>query len=759
MTLKKLELSGFKSFGRKETLFFDAPVVAIVGPNGSGKSNVAEAFRWVLGEQSLKSLRGKKGEDLIFNGSSSLGRLSRASATVTFDNTNRKFSTIDFDEVVISREVFRDGSNEYKINGSVVRLRDIIELLASISLGASGHHIISQGEADRILNAGAVERRAMIEDALGLKIYQWKLGESEKKLAKTEDNIKQVESIRREIAPHLKFLKKQVEKIEKVRELKTELQSLYGEYLKREELYLAETKEKLTREISNPKATLESVTKQLAEKETKHQNGGHQSEIVEEENKLRELETKIRTLRLQKDDLARALGRLEGLLEVKEKEELRHRGGQAKRSVPLADVETWVADLDGKFSEIESASDLEAVKKTISNLRAHLHDFLKNYPSTGSGQVNLPTEELDKLKDEHDKLQKQVEELDREETKWQSEVMDCKEAVVLLRQTAQNAEHDFYELRAKKSELELTVRMLSAKQETLVVEETNFKRELGEAGTLVGREVLNYEGISLAWDEIKNEERSVQEDRRRKIERLKIRLEDMGVESGEVLREHDEVTARDAFLAKELEDLAGSKASLVAIMTDLRAKIDAEFNTGITKINQEFQKFFALLFGGGNAGLELLKPIQAASAKASASQEEKELMDDLLSSGEIEEEKESKSGIEINVSLPRKKIKGLAMLSGGERALTSIALLFAMSQVNPPPFLILDETDAALDEANSRKYADMIENLSKYSQLILITHNRETMSRASILYGVTMGSDSVSRLISIKFDEAAQYAK
>ena len=126
---------------------------------------------------------------------------------------------------------------------------------------------------------------------------------------------------------------------------------------------------------------------------------------------------------------------------------------------------------------------------------------------------------------------------------------------------------------------------------------------------------------------------------------------------------------------------------------------------------------------------------------------------------EGEDDTESKSGIEINVSLPRKKIKGLTMLSGGERALTSIALLFAMSQVNPPPFLVLDETDAALDEANSRKYADMIENLSKYSQLILITHNRETMSRAGILYGVTMGADSVSRLISIKFDEAAQYAK
>jgi len=109
--------------------------------------------------------------------------------------------------------------------------------------------------------------------------------------------------------------------------------------------------------------------------------------------------------------------------------------------------------------------------------------------------------------------------------------------------------------------------------------------------------------------------------------------------------------------------------------------------------------------------------------------------------------------------LPQKKVKELTMLSGGERSLTSIALLFAISQVNPPPFLVLDETDAALDEANSRRYGDMIETLAKYSQLVVVTHNRETMSRANVLYGVTLGADGASKLLSIKFDDAAAYAK
>lgn len=123
------------------------------------------------------------------------------------------------------------------------------------------------------------------------------------------------------------------------------------------------------------------------------------------------------------------------------------------------------------------------------------------------------------------------------------------------------------------------------------------------------------------------------------------------------------------------------------------------------------------------------------------------------------EDDEAQEGIEISVKLPNKKVSGLDMLSGGERALTSIALIFAMSQINPPLFIILDETDAALDEANSRRYGDMIEALAKKSQLILITHNRETMGRAGILYGVTMAGDGVSKLLSVKFDEAVAVAK
>jgi chromosome segregation protein len=212
------------------------------------------------------------------------------------------------------------------------------------------------------------------------------------------------------------------------------------------------------------------------------------------------------------------------------------------------------------------------------------------------------------------------------------------------------------------------------------------------------------------------------------------------------------VSERDQFLVKEMEDLEKSMIALQNLIKELKEKIDIEFKEGVKKINVEFQEFFSLMFGGGHASLSIV--VESKKRRATEVDEDGEPIE-LESDEEIVFEK----GIEINVSLPHKKVKEINAFSGGERSLTSIALLFAMSQVNPPPFLVLDETDAALDESNSRKYGDMLEKLSAHSQLVVVTHNRETMSRAGVLYGITIGSDEASKLLSVKFDEATAIAK
>src|SRR5665213_1378260 len=237
MRLKSIELAGFKSFAKKTQLEFGSAITSVVGPNGSGKSNIAESFRFVLGEQSMKSMRGKRGEDLIWNGSNATPRAGRASVKLIFDNSDRALN-LDFDEVAIERVVHRDGGNDYLLNGSSVRLRDIQGLLSQANIGASGHHIISQGEADRVLTSSAPERREMIEDALGLTAFLYKREEAERKIQRAAENMREVEASRRELLPHLKFLQSQVKKIEEGEKLRDELTEKYAEYLKRESVYL-----------------------------------------------------------------------------------------------------------------------------------------------------------------------------------------------------------------------------------------------------------------------------------------------------------------------------------------------------------------------------------------------------------------------------------------------------------------------------------------------------------------------------------------
>jgi chromosome segregation ATPase len=759
MYLKSLEIAGFKSFAKKSTLDFTSSISGIVGPNGSGKSNVAEGFRFVLGEQSIKSLRGKRGEDLIFNGGGDLGRQNRASVKVVFDNTKRVLN-VDFDEVTLERVVHRDSSNEYRINGSQVRLKDIIELLAGAHIGASGHHIISQGEADKILNANLRERREMIEDALGLKIYQYKKQESQKKLEKTDENIKSVESLRREIAPHLKFLKKQVEKIEKTFEMKKSLAVLYREYFKREEIYLKHERSRIESERKAPTAELEKLARELAVAKAqlaKSSAGDVKSgEIIA-------LETKIADTRAEKDfatlDLGRIEGQIAGLERMTAKEKLQQASAENK-TIYMRDVESLADRIIADMEAGEKQDSLSAVKDILNKVKSFVQDFVVHNRGVRDDAL-LRENEAEKAKLEESKkvLMEKVAETVATLSQLQKEYTALKEAIDGEKDLNRDAEKNILISMARQNELHGMLGILKSQEDRLVLLEEDFKRELSEAYVLAGRDTMDFQkhelldgsGQAVSTEAVYAEMRHIQEERRKQIEKMKVRLEDAGGGNSEdVMKEYKEAEERDAFLARELEDLQKSAESLRGMIAELDVRLDTEFKQGILKINGQFQEYFSLMFGGGTASLAVVREKKKKRA-------EFDMEGNPLLSGELEEEGDE--GVDIVVSLPRKKIKGLVMLSGGERALTSIALLFAVSQVNPPPFIILDETDAALDEANSKKYGDMITNLSKYSQLILITHNRETMSRAGVLYGVTMGSDGASKLLSIKFDEAVVVAK
>jgi len=230
--------------------------------------------------------------------------------------------------------------------------------------------------------------------------------------------------------------------------------------------------------------------------------------------------------------------------------------------------------------------------------------------------------------------------------------------------------------------------------------------------------------------------------------------------------EYKETKERYDFLKDQSDDLNKSMADLEKIITDLDATIEQRFNQSFEKINEQFGKYFKVLFNGGNAKLSLVKEeleeeeeleeLEEEKAGGSGDKGQAEDKDVLKVATAAKEKKAEKvvTGVEIMATPPGKKLKSINMLSGGERALSSIALICAILDNNPSPFVVLDEVDAALDEANSIKFASIVANLSKKSQFIVITHNRATMEKANILYGVTMGDDGVSKLLSIKMEEA-----
>ena len=756
MRLKRLELFGFKSFGRKAVLDFNSQIIAVVGPNGSGKSNVAEAIRFVLGEQSMKSMRGKRGEDLIFNGSQSTSRSNRANVTIVFDNSKHEFA-LDYDEVAITREVYRDGTNQYLINGSQVRLKDIFELLAAVHIGASGHHMISQGEADRILNANPKERREMLEDALGLKIYQYKRVESERRLEKTEENMKEAEALRREIAPHLRFLKKQVEKINEGREIRERLIGLYREYLKREEIYLEHKKNDILGRKHAPSGELAdlSIKIERAREQLTGESAGD-----EKSRRLLDVESKLRDMRMRHDDLSRTAGRIDGMIEFEEKQLRKKQEALAhKEDIPvrLGDIEILQNTLEADIASILHSDDIGVIRETLGRLRHAIRSFVIHH-SEVAGHKMLTDEdyrELQELRGEKAKADEAQDAVLAESRILEVEYQAVKAEIDEEKERSRDTERALFEMMNRRSELQSLLDRIRSEEENFARESRRLEEELNEAGILLGRVVLDYSSIAVNLEEVLGEPREIQETRRREIERGKIRLEDIGA-AGDVdaEKEYHETIERDAYLEREAADLAETQRSLYALIAELNEKLDIEFRDGVRKINKQFGEFFQLMFGGGVAELLVVK-----IEKRRRKDVDIDLSD--IPGGVLgeEDEEDNEEGVDVSVSLPHKKIRGLQMLSGGERALTSIALLFAISQVNPPPFMVLDETDAALDEANSRKYGDMIENLAKYSQLLVITHNRETMSRAGTLYGITMGNDAVSKTLSISFEAAAEAAK
>ncbi|MEI7426069.1 MAG: AAA family ATPase [Candidatus Moraniibacteriota bacterium] len=770
MFLKKLEINGFKSFATKTVLDFSVSanndgvrgITAIVGPNGSGKSNIADAMRWVIGEQSMKNLRSKKSEDIIFAGSGKKAKLGSAFVTLYFDNSEKRLP-LEFDEVSISRKIFRSGESEYLVNGSKVRLQDIVDILAKAGVGKESHAIINQGMADSVLNATPLERRFVIEEAAGVKQYQIKKERSLRKLETTKINLVRVGELIEEIRPHLKVLKRQAEKAaqsevvsKELKEKQTKLYTYLWNKFNADKINLNEEKDTLGAKMNNIQREADKLLDEV----------NRRSKEEKTNETLVELEKIQREKRGKLNELERELIISEGRIELeKEKqksiriiEEIKIQSQPVDLSYIKGNLEEIRRDQEILVQKLNVANDLSAleavrelarkIQQKLTELRGDIERGKKDSPMPEKKVAPKPVEIIVPVDSEAIiKLKVRVEQVHNEmqtlEQDLQKIVREIQAEIALDRNKRQQFFQIERELRLKQdetnafkdkyNEFKISLAKIEVREEDL---RGRILEELKIEADLLNKTLEVVDQFSLE----------------REIAKLKFQMEQIGGIDPLVVTEYDETEKRFNFLTTESQDLENALVSLREVIREMEKKVNEKFHETFDEINKEFSKYFRIIFGGGDAHLTKVKIKTRRTLEGD---------EDLINSqtDKDEDDDQAEIGIDITACPAGKKISNLSMLSGGERSLTSLALLFAIIAHNPPPFSILDEVEAALDEANSKRFGRIIQELSDRTQFVIITHNRETMRQAALLYGVTMGEDGMSKLLSVKIDQVGKGGK
>jgi len=890
MYLEKLEIQGFKSFAHKNLLKFPGMldetkrgITAIVGPNGSGKSNIADAIRWVLGEQSMKVLRGKKSEDIIFFGSSKLNKLGMSEVSLFLNNEDHKAS-IDYTQLVLTRRVYRDGLSEYSLNNSRVRLADIQMLLAKSKFGQKTYSVIGQGMVEGFLNTSLADRKEFFDEATGVKQYQIKRDDSLNKLRSSYENLNQVQMLLTEIEPRLKSLTRQVNKLKKRGEIESQLQELQLQYYGK---IWHELNDKFT-ELN--KRFLE-IDKIKLEKDKKLDNLNRKLNQLEAQNKTSEeflkWQNELMNLQNGKDQLTKQLAKLDAQLEIKMEANGQFdlswlTGKKEEYEIKIKTINKEINDSEiilnqetNKQNEYRSKK--EAIDKEINNLNKNFYNYAPNLDKVESGALDRKIKNILNKIDiiNNEKNINKIIEINieiKKELKYILEILKKYSDKENLDETQDN----FKKLITEKEELLIKInernvylsakgeriRMLKEKKDELSRELGNIENKLKRHGSgyAAGSAGKDRDKLKLSLSRIEDQfiglkEKIGQQSRKEGEERafffelqkkvrnlqneinshnnnlneikvnstryetklegleaeirhsygslkkikanrmagqinvdelfaginnLKRQLDQIGGIDPEIEKEYMETKERFDFLSGQVNDLASAISSLEKIIKDLDLIIKERFDKEFELIQEKFEEYFKILFDGGNAKvIKVLAEEEDDSAITSS-----EFLTGKKDQGQTVEQSLEKAvgennakaddigikkikflqkhnatglaGIEIKATPPGKKIKNISMLSGGERALTAIALICAIISANPSPFVVLDEVDAALDEANSERLARILEDLSHKTQFIVITHNRATMRRANILYGVTMQDNGISKLISIKLDEAGE---
>jgi len=766
MFLKSLVLRGFKTFADKTALEFEdtSGITAIVGPNGCGKSNVVDAFRFVLGEGNFRELRVNTLPEVIFAGTTARKPLSLAEVILTFDNSTRRLP-IEYAEVMVRRRTFRDGQSEFSINNQACRLKDIRDLFLDTGLSTESMSIIGQGRVDAVLSSQPEERRVIFEEVAGILKYKNRKLEVERKLILTEQNLLRITDLKVEIGEQVINLEAQAKKAREYQELSTRLQGLEKAIFKKQLLSLLEKRTEVEARIVSLKAKeseseerrrkqqeeklslfnslkeaereveeAQRALEELNEKIESERSGAlieRERALFEERNKLRDLAEEERFLSFEIKKIADELSSLKVKKEGLEKkigewsEASAEECGELKETVQL---------INKLLKQLNSLSQLLYAKNSIvlpSQAEDHILGVLKEETQRLAGEEKSLSES-EKLKVEGlEEIGVKLEEL--------KAALGQKEAAPVIEEA-----ESLKPLLAQKAEIQEKIHQLKivreAGQKRLEELEQAPQEEKGDTEQLFREQVVEAR-LQSDLDQIKDR---VESEYNLTVDELLIlELEDLSILKGKkeveelrgrlralepvnllAIEEFDRVKERYNFIEEQHNDLNSARENLKTLIAELDLKAREDFISTIAKVSQNFSETFAALFEGGEAKIEL-----------------EEGKDPLV------------AGIEILVCPSKRKWLNLSLMSGGERALTAIAILFACLKTQPTPLCLLDEVDAPLDDANVVRFASFLSQYKKHTQIIVITHNKRTMEVADTIYGITMEEPGISKLISMKMEK------
>ena len=735
----------------------------IIGPNGSGKSNITDAVLWALGEQSPAAVRGVTMQDVISEGGGSIGARSSAEVEVVFEAPEGS----EFSEISISRRLTRDGEGEYRLNGARCRLVDVIEVLSDANLGKEMHSVISQGQVDSIVGSKPAQRRLLIEEAAGLGKFRRRRRRSELKLKATRENLSRALDVEREAKRALRPLKEQANAAEIGARIEREELGLKARLISEEVRFgqdrLDAAKERAERargRRSGLETRLGKVSeRRLAAEERFADRDRMRTELWETLNGLRGAREQVhlatvsisergRSLEPGIELLKRELEPLSFDLEGTASETDRARRlvvelGEVERGIERAGRGLTRAGAEG--SETDRLAGLAEVQEGTRMAQDHARraegllgerhrerlaerlEVAQGLATTISGLAGAATAVAEAIasrvgaaeriavggdSDEADEIAAELRSCSDEEVEIQAE----------LRKVAEEL-----------TEAEVDATQLENRRAERVAEIERIETRLGEA-------------IEVAAEPIEDEERATIE---RRLEALTRRRERIGPVNPLAQREYEDAQEHHASLVEQREDAERALRELEGVIRDIDAEMSRSFEQTFEAAAANFEEVIAHLFPGGSGRLRKVE-LEAAPI-ASEEGEEVEAGDD---DGEGPAAGEPRFGVELEVTPKGKKTRQMRLLSGGEKAMTALGFVFAVFLARPCPFYILDEVEAALDDANIARFLELVREFSERTQFIIVTHQKLTMDAADVLYGASMGGDGITRVVSRRLPPA-----